>query len=472
MQCTFDQTKLWEANIPAKIEKLKAEIHTCSEWLNTTTLGRINVLKSLFFSRLPYFLELVTISQNILRGLKKFQSVLDNLVWNGKKPKLKLQNAAPRPVEGGLGMINVTHRYYAIKIDLLCRVADTTHLQFWQAHLFSHFSVGFDEILTCNLTYRNMQHLMVKKPSLFWREVLDIWCKFHYRGCSHKLNKEQIQEVIARPAYFNSAFGSNIIAKNRWSPGFKEFFIKNNWFVVSDIVDPDSIPVQKYFSRNTLKLLYQSIPSQWRKTEVDNCITIGQKLLNQNLRQRDMYNSLCNRDQDCVCIINKWVKEGCTISFHDVTKNVSKIANGKLKDFYIRFNSYSILLKLTVCHYLNVSDRCSLCKSFKETYLHLFWECPKSQYIWKYVHSLVPAQFHSLEKLLFPTHAPEMVVFLHTFCKYYIYLCKIFNQDTVLPYFKNKLNFHLKALKALYLVNNKEKKFEKNFGNLQSKLNV
>ena len=174
------------------------------------------------------------------------------------------------------------------------------------------------------------------------------------------------------------------------------------------------------------------IPSHWRKTEAINCVTLGQKLLDQKLRQRDVYNILCDQDQDQVSIISKWIKEGCTISFHDISKNVSKLANGKLRDFFIRFNTHSILLNNVISKFLNVSDHCSLCKSFKETYIHLFWECPKSQRMWKYVHSLVPRLFHSKEKSLFPTHAPENVVFLFTLCKYYIYLCKIFHQDIVI----------------------------------------
>ena len=376
----------------------------------------------------------------------------------------------PRPFKGGLGMINVTHRYCTIKIDLLRQAVDTTHLQFWQAHLFSHFSVGFDEILTCNLTYKSMQKFIVKKLSIFWKEVLGIGCNFHYKGNSHQLNKEQIHEVLARPAYFNSAFGSNLIDRKRWSHESKDFCLKQNWFVVSDITDPGLLPLQGFISRGVACLLHKSIPSHWRKTEAINCVTLGQKLLDQKLRQRDVYNILC--DQDQVSIISKWIKEGCTISFHDISKNVSKLANGKLRDFFIRFNTHSILLNNAISKFLNVSDRCSLCKSFKETYIHLFWECPKSQRVWKYVHSLVPHLFHSREKSLFPTHTPENVVFLFTLCKNHIYLCKIFHQDIVIRHFKNKLNFHLKALKALYVLNNKAGKFEKYYGNLLCTLNV
>ena len=57
-------------------------------------------------------------------------------------------------------MINVHFRYQAIKIDLLRHAADTNHLEFWQAHLFFHFSLGFDKILSCNLTYKSLQFFM------------------------------------------------------------------------------------------------------------------------------------------------------------------------------------------------------------------------------------------------------------------------------------------------------------------------
>ena len=111
-------------------------------------------------------------------------------------------------------------------------------------------------------------------------------------------------------------------------------------------------------------------------------------------------------------------------------------------------------------------------KVLKKLNLNLFWECPKSQYIWKYVHSLVPPNFHSKDMSLFPIHAPEKVVFLFTLCKYYLYLCRIFKSDTHIKAFKNKLIFHLRALKASHTMKNKEAKFDRIRGDLFCQLTI
>ena len=470
MECTIKQDNLWENNIPDKLAKMATDAHSCAGWSEITTIGRITVVKSLFFSRFPYFLELVSLPPSDV--LKRFQQTLNDLIWNGKKPKMKLNNATPRPSKGGLGMINIQFRYQAIKIDLLHCAADISHLQFWQAHLFSHFSIGFDKIISCNLTYKSLQSFIIKPLSLFWQEVFTIWCNFHFRGCSHSLSKTQIQEVIARPAYFNSAFGSSLLFNKRWSNRLYDFFIEKSWFAVSDLVNPVRIPLKGFISRAAALKIHQSIPSKWRNTESNNSYTIAQKLLDQKLRQREIYDMLIDNAQESVDIVRRWVNEGCTINFFEVSKSVSKLKNGNLQDFFIRFNAHSVVLTVNASYFAPTSNLCSLCKSFKETQSHLFWECPKSQYLWKYVHSLVPSGFHSKEMSLFPMHAPEKVVFLFTLCKYYLNLCRIFKRDPHIKAFKNKLIFHLRPLKATYTINDRETKFNKIWGDLFCQLTI
>ena len=59
LECSVKQDSLWKDNLPDKIAKMEADLRSCSGWSETTTLGRITVVKSLFFSRFPFFLELV-----------------------------------------------------------------------------------------------------------------------------------------------------------------------------------------------------------------------------------------------------------------------------------------------------------------------------------------------------------------------------------------------------------------------------
>ena len=134
------------------------------------------------------------------------------------------------------------------------------------------------------------------------------------------------------------------------------------------------------------------------------------------------------------------------------------------------FNSRSILLNNVVCHFHPVSRYCTFCKSFPETYVHLFWECSKSAYIWTFVHSLTLEKYRSKEISLFPTKVPNHIVFLYTLCKYYIHICRCFKIQPNLPHFKKKLGFHLQALKCECIMRNKEQSFDKTWTNILNRL--
>ena len=130
------------------------------------------------------------------------------------------------------------------------------------------------------------------------------------------------------------------------------------------------------------------------------------------------------------------------------------------------------MLNNALVHFLPVNDHCSLCKAFKETYVHLFWECPKSQQIWKYVHSLVGIRFATKQLSMFPVKVPNKVLFLFMLCKHFLFICRCFNRHPYLYRFKVQLNFHLKTLKFVYTKRSKEDYFEKEWGDIFTVLNV
>ena len=474
LKCSFSKADLWELNIPPIIDKIITELSTCSELSNSTPLGRVIALKSLFSSHLPYFLELVILPSH--KALKKIQSTLDRFVWNGKKPKMKLCNAALPQKEGGMGMINVEDRYAAIKIDILHKAVDTRNLQFWQAHLFAHFTVPFDIIIRSNLSFSLLKNFICKPLGPFWSEILQFWCRFHFVNHASVLDDNAIQEVLTRPACYNGAFGADIHPQKRWSERLMDTFFYYRWFSVADIISVgfNDFPLRGYITRNLAQKIFISIPTQWRKSPItdDNVYTVAQKLVDQKLRQKDTYSMIVTKKQSFSVVVDKWNKDRCNVDWSKLTAKVTKLDNGNLKNFFIMFNARSLMLNNRVSHFLPISDRCTLCKLEAETFVHLFWECIKIQHIWRYVHSLVSPGHCTKDLSLLPTQVLEKVVFLFTFCKQFIYLCRFNNSAPVLRHFKNKLLFHLKALRATLTLKNQEKKFDKIWGDLYSRLTL
>ena len=450
----FDQSKLWNNNIPPIVDHMLHELGTCSELGPATVLGRINVLKSLFFSRLPYFLEMLPLpTKDSHYSLNVLQAKFNNIAWNGRKPKMKLENAALPQTQGGLGMIDVVSRVKALKINLIQRACNTIYLTLWQAHLFSKFNIPFDLLIRANIPKQTLHLFLVSPLPSFWLDTLNIWFDFHYEDCKSTLSDSELEEVINRPVFLNNAFGSPIPRKKRYTEELEEFYIQIGWFSVWDIFyrGIDHIPQAGYISRHLAVQIMKSVPRDWKqyarhnpKTDV---FTIGQKIIDQKFALRDIYLLILNRMGSFQSTIAKWNQDGIDFEWTVLANNVQHLINGSLKNFFILFNSRSFLLNIIVCHFAPVSEFCSFCKFAKETYFHLFWECPKVQNVWRFIHSLVLRRFATPQMSLLPT-GPHKVVFLFTLCKHYIHTCRVFHHSPSVYALKQKGLFHLKALKA------------------------
>ena len=294
------------------------------------------VLKSLFFATLPYFISKLPIPCCTQQEIKRIQSILDDIVWNGKKPKIKLNLAAFPPKKGGIGMIDFESRLHTLHIHMIQMALNTQCIEFWQNHLYSLFSVPFDIAIRANLDYRHFKLLYIMFKMLLINGQL--------------------------------------------------MGLRFDWLVLSS--------------------------------------------------------------------------------------KVSKIVNGNVKNFFIHFNLRAYFLNNRVVHFADVSNLCSLCKKTKETYVHLFWECEHIKCIWHYAHLFAPIQMRTKDQSLFPTEASPKIIFVFTLAKYYIHTCCLFGNRPNIIHFKNKLWFHIKALKCLYTCMDKAAKFENILGHLHQVLNV
>ena len=471
----FNFRDTWAKNITPRLDRMFMEISLCSEMGPNPVLGKVCVLKSLFFSRLPYFLELVTLPEGKERVLADVQTKLNNIVWNGKKPKMKLCNAVMPTNQGGLGMIDIQKRYSAIKIELLQRALDVWHVELWQAHLFSFFTAPFELVVRSNLSNNGLKHFFVKPLTPFWQEVLSLWVKFHYVSGSSEGTPEEFKEFVSRPMAFNSAFGV-CLGDKRYVQELKDYFDEFRWFSVFDAISLSHtvFPQKGFITRYLAKVLIQNIPLKWKKIVIDqNMYTIAQKLVDQKFSMKQLYALLISKFCDFETICSKWEgKDGIVVNWEKLTPKIKHIINGTLRSFFIMFNSRSLVLNSVACHFAPVSEYCTLCKKSKETFIHVFWECPKITKVWSYVHLLTLLKYRSKDLSMFPINVPNKLVFLFTLCKYYIYICRCTNNVPTVFHFKKKLLFHLEALRVTLLMKLKEEEFEKEWGDVYLKLKL
>ena len=381
--------------------------------------------------------------------------------------------------EGGLGMVDIMSRNMALKVSLISSACNVEHLQFWQVHLFSFFSIPFQVVINANLSTLALKFLLRKPLPLFWQSVFENWIKFHFVKNSSPASTEQLEEFICRPVAFNAAFGTNITSNNkRYSESLKLFFADHKVITVKDLClkNEEEFPDKGYISRLQVKHIKSSIPLHWKTFAVQNPHTdkhtIGHLISVCRLSQKQIYLLILKQNPCFQEVIQRWNNEGFNVDWPKLTKSVKCILNGSIKCFFLLFNSRSYHLNNALSHFMLVSEFCSFCKGFKETYTHLFWDCPKSQTLWKYVHSLIDNKYANQGCSMFPVNTTPKVVFLFTLCKHYIFTCRSFSKKLNVHVFKYKLNFHLKILKYIYASKSKENIFEKWWGSLYQSLNA
>ena len=162
-------------------------------------------------------------------------------------------------------------------------------------------------------------------------------------------------------------------------------------------------------------------------------------MVDQKFVVKDLYSLIISKKGNFQTVVKNWANEGITVDWPLLSSKISKVVNGNVKNFFIHFNLRAYFLNNRMVHFANVSNLCSFCKTVKETYVHLFWECERIQCIWRYAHSLAPIQVCTKEQSLFPTEASPRIIFVYTLVKYYIHTCCLFGNRPNIIHFKNKL---------------------------------
>ena len=148
----------------------------------------------------------------------------------------------------------------------------------------------------------------------------------------------------------------------------------------------------------------------------------------------------------------------CTIS--------TRIRNFQFKFLHRRIATNTFLFKV------GISDTalCYLCKTDKETLIHLFWECSVMKTFWERVQGffvsihLIPAS-HVLdiyECLGFKGKKDDILVsHCLLLARYYIYCCKFKNVSPSIREYAQQLKYNLETEKQISTVTDSQNKFQK-----------
>ena len=306
-------------------------------------------------------------------------------IWQGKKAKTTRKALQCAKYEGGLRLVNLRIKNYALLIQWVFYVKND---QFLKDQLYSNTFPKLGEYMwVCNLDAEHISKFI--RTDTFWYDVLYSWCKYHfyYPKC--------MAQVRAQSLWLNS----NLIQNDR--PMLIIKAIQNNCKFVEDIVDdtgsfyPYQVIEERYGSSlNWLQYqaIIQCFPSHWKRIlkEVDHNVFIDSynQLAERKKIVSIVYNKMIGRPLNHIEKCQKWERNLNTEmdieSYHKYIFQVKFTTNAtKLRDFHYRLLTRIITTNMHLKWYkIKNSDICERCKNSTETYVHLFYECELSRKVW------------------------------------------------------------------------------------------
>ena len=223
-------------------------------------IGKVTIINSLVASLFVYKMQVLPLM--LEKELGKFNQLITDFIWNGRKPKIKLEYLQNLKQNFGLRLVNLQVRDIALKNAWVKRSVlkdrDDTVLMLAKYHIKPQ--IIFSEFWRLNFSCKHVD--AVCNSHGFWHSVIIAWTKYNY----HEV--EDIQDIIAQRLWGNS----QILVGNK--PIFNKNLIEKGIFTVLDLYDNQKGHLRTYQDTcdmygnvNFLDYLsiLSAIPYKWKK---------------------------------------------------------------------------------------------------------------------------------------------------------------------------------------------------------------
>ena len=172
-------------------------------------ISKIVIVNTFVISQLIY--KMTVLPKMPIRLVKCFNNVIEDFLWNGRRPKILLQVLQNDKKEGGLGLTNIVIREEALKASwvsflhkdsFLCEIA------------FQALSpVLRENIWRCNLKKDDVKLLF---KTSFWTDVLEAWTILNFEHTVEKRD-DILNQIIWNNSLLriekNHSVGLNVLSK-------------------------------------------------------------------------------------------------------------------------------------------------------------------------------------------------------------------------------------------------------------------
>ena len=349
-------------------------------WRPLTILGKITVVKSLALSKLVHLF--MAIPNPPTNYLKRLESVIYKFIWKGVD-KVKRSVMIGKIEQGGLNMIHLESFSNSLKIIWIKKLLDNLNISSWKTLFLSTVELeGGNHIWYGNLHTKRI----LERVNPFWQNVLKMWA-----------NVPRKEAITANEIQMESLwYNRHIQIQN--SPLFYPQWFRKNVKYINDLVDETGnflsfIQFQQKFNLTVSFIEYYGlislIPAVWKSIiskqrsnlhyPIENILI---KRIKADKKPSKLFYSLIVTAfvESPVASQNKWKEEIQEINIENWPFWYT-LPKATTLDTKMQFFQYKILHRILVTNSklllygINENDRCTFCDRFKESIIHLLWEC-------------------------------------------------------------------------------------------------
>ena len=404
-----------EKNIDDLLIKSEAVLN-CWKTRGLSLCGKITVINTLVASLYVY--KLYVLPRLPDKFITKFEDICQKFIWNGRRAKISIKKLQKSKKAGGLGLVDLRQKDNALKVSWIPYLNDDLISNYFA---YNKLNDRLREtIWECNLHSADVEFCF--QPS-FWRDVLFAWCtnnRTQNASSTDILWYNSHVKVGGKPVFYEKAFAKGLLY-------IHQLYIDGKKKNVHEIVKEYGLSLMQANSLlSTIKL----------GNEANRCKQRDHDICNTKTPVKNFYNECVSDKQIHFNTYVRWQQQiQCNMSLEEFVNAIYQAGrittNGKLKSFQYRLLNMGILLNAKVYEWgLSDTDMCSQCACFKETVLHLFYECNYTKELLDHIPTIAK-KYYSFDKC---EYTVQNVLFnmcesnpghLHNFMllctKYYIY---------------------------------------------------
>ena len=405
---TTDSSQMQEQlNLAKILEKACGVMET---WHNRhlSLIGKVEIVNTLVNSLFVYKMQVLPCLTNEFEG--KLNRIISRFIWNGRKPKIKLEFLQLNTKQGGRKLSNISLRDKTLKIEWIRRLhsdeGDTTITKL--AYFMINTEITNELFWECNFSPQDVEQFKI--ISRFWCSVVQSWA--HYNFHTPKGEAQCSNQII----WYNS----HVKVKGR-------LIFLSNWYekgiiYIKDLVCEGQIMTHAqiceiydmYIPHLQYNAVISAIPRQWKKFvckcsqegEIPEFVSKYSLLTSYCKWSKHVYDALNTSEVAIHKCKNIWSSKLDLIVTEDEMQNCFRNINKhthvtKYRAFQFRLLHNAIFLNDRL-KYLNISPNslCSNCNDHKENYLHFFYQCSfANNILGKLIEYLVANEYTNLDEL-------------------------------------------------------------------------